>query len=99
LGIGLRFEAVTQLLQAFALLFVVFDDAVVHQRHALADMRVRVGLGDAAVGGPARVADAERSLDALALRGGFHLRDPPGPAHPAPLAAADAGVAGRVVAA
>ena len=58
-GVGLRLEFVAELAQALALLFVVLDDAVVHQRDAVADVRVRVGLGDAAVRRPARVADAQ----------------------------------------
>src|SRR5690606_22008275 len=83
-----------------ALLLVVLDDAVVHQRHAVADVRVRVGLGDATVRGPAGVADAQVRAEFLGLRGRLHLRHAPGAAHAADVApgtVVDHGDAGRVV--
>ena len=42
---------------------VVLDDAVDHDVHAVGGVEVRVGVGlvDAPVGGPARVADASRA--------------------------------------
>src|SRR5690606_26496979 len=87
-------------LQAFALLFVVLDDAVVHQRHAVADVRMRVEFGDATVGGPAGVADAQVRVQPFGGGGGFHLGDAAGAAHAAHvalLAIVDHGDAGRVV--
>ena len=75
LGVGLRLEGVAQRLQAFALLLVVLDDAVVHDGDLVAgDMGVRVGLGDAAVRGPAGVGDADDAGQVLGLGGRFHLR-------------------------
>jgi hypothetical protein len=87
LGVGLRFELVAELAQAIALLLVVLDDAVVHQREfAVAHVRMRVAFGDAAVRGPARVADAQARGEVFGLRGRFHLRDAPGAAHAAHVA-------------
>src|SRR5690606_30372451 len=101
-GVGLRFECVAQRLQAFALLLVVLDDAVVHQRHALADVRMRVEFGDATVRGPAGVADAQVGMEAFGS--GFHLGNAAGAAYATDVAAIalaviDHGDAGRVVAA
>ena len=87
LGVGLRFELVAELAQAFALLLVVLDDAVVHQREfAVAHVRMRVAFGDAAVRGPARVADAQARVEMFGLRGRFHFRHAPGAAHAADVA-------------
>ena len=97
LGVGLRFERIAQRLQARALFLVVLDDAVVDQGHAVADVRMRVGLGDAAMGGPAGVADAQVRVEAFGQRGAFHFRDPAGAAHAADLVALDHGDAGRIV--
>src|SRR5690606_40075752 len=75
-------------------------DAVVDQRQfTAADVRVRVGFGDAAVRGPAGVADADLGGAALGLRGAFHLRHAPGPAHAVHATVAQHGDAGRVIAA
>jgi hypothetical protein len=59
LGVGLRLEGVTLGREEFLDAGVVLDDAVVDQGDFLvaADVRVGVGVGHAAVGGPARVAD------------------------------------------
>lgn len=76
-GIGLRLEGVAQRTQLLALLLMVLDDAVVHQRHAMADMRMRVGLGDTTVGGPAGVADAQHRIEALCLGCGGHFNTRP----------------------
>ena len=93
-------NVVAERAQAFALLLVVLDDAVVHQRElAVADVRMRVVLGDAAVRGPARVADAQRGREAFGLRGRFHFRHASGAAHAAHAVVAQHGDAGRVVAA
>ena len=65
-GIGLRFEGVTQRLQAFAFGFEVFDDAVVDNRnHAAGNVRVGVRLGYTAVGCPTGVADADMAEHAF----------------------------------
>src|SRR5262249_2571046 len=65
-GVGSEFDA---LLGELALeVQVVLDDAVVHERDAARDVRVRVRLGRTAVRRPARVPDAERALERLVLQ-------------------------------
>ena len=65
LGIGLRREVVTELLELATQFFVIFDDPVVDDgQPVVRDVRVRVALGRNAVRGPARVRDAY-----LAMRG------------------------------
>src|SRR5690606_3268203 len=61
LGVGLGGEGVALGEQEFFDRDVVFDDAVVneHDLAVAAEVRVGVGVGDAAVGGPARVRDAD----------------------------------------
>lgn len=81
--VGLRLEHVAKRTELFALLFVVLDDAVVHQRHAVADVRMGVGFGDAAMGGPARMADAQAGVEALGGGGAFHFGHAAGAAHAA----------------
>ena len=99
-GVGLRGEFVAERAQAVALLLVVLDDAVVHQREvAVADVRMRVAFGHPAMGGPARVADAERRVEAFGDRRGFHLGDAAGTAHAAHGLAIDHRDAGGIVAA
>src|SRR5690606_18241038 len=84
----------------FALLLVVLDDAVVDQGQlAMADVRVGVGLGHAAMGGPAGVADAQHAVEVLGGGGMLHLRHAAGAAHPADAPGLDHGQAGRVIAA
>ena len=64
-GVGFRREGVAGLLQLFAQLFVILDDAVVDDREAAErDVRMRVAFRRDAVRGPARVRDAD-----LAVRG------------------------------
>ena len=62
LGVGLRREDGAGVEQLLLELHVVLDDAVDHDVDAVGgvEVRVRVLLGDAAVRGPARVADAGR---------------------------------------
>ena len=72
-GIGLRFEGVTQRLQAFAFGFKVFDDAVVDNRnHAAGNVGVGVRLGYAAVGRPTGMADADMAEHAFFACRIFH---------------------------
>ena len=65
LGVGVRLELDPLRLQLGAQLAEVLDDAVLHD-HQLAgeiDVRMGVALARLAVGGPARVADADVALD------------------------------------
>ena len=78
-GIGLGFEVIPEALQVRALFLVVLDDAVVHHRDFVArDDRMGVELGDAAVRGPARVADADGAAEVFAPAPRPPSR-PPGP--------------------
>ena len=81
LGVGLTLKHIAARLQAGTQFIMVFDDAVVHQRHPagaaggvwprpVAEVRVGVVHHRGAVGGPARVGDAGSTLQ-MALR---HLR-------------------------
>jgi hypothetical protein len=84
LGVGLAGEVVAACAQALAQLVVVFDDAVVHQRHARrglrrlraeagADVWVGVGLGRRAVRGPAGVRNAGAGHKSLGLHLGLQI--------------------------
>ena len=78
-GVGLAGKHIAARLQRGAQLFVVFDDAVVHHRHApgragrcicagaMAEMGVRVGHGRRAVRGPAGVRDAGGAFKVVGL--------------------------------
>ena len=77
-GVGLAHEHIALGLQAGAQRFVVFNDAVVHQRHARrlagqrlaraeAEMRVGVAHRRLAMGGPAGVGDARETLQVFGL--------------------------------
>ena len=80
--VGLGFELVTQFFQPVALLFVIFDNAVVHHAHQAArDVRMGIGFGNTAVRGPTRVADSHEPVEILGLRGGFHFRHTAHAAH------------------
>src|SRR5258706_14698807 len=68
--------------QAFAHLFVVLDDAVVHHRDAARYVRVGVLLRGHAVGRPARMRDTDVSREALRSRKLLQLRHTAGRAHP-----------------
>ena len=72
LGVGLRAEDVAVGDQARLQLDVVLDDAVEHDREAVvaAGQGMRVGLGGAAVGRPARVPDAGRRRRVEQVRDG-----------------------------
>ena len=98
-GIGLGLELVPEALQVRALFLVVLDDAVVHHGDFVArDDGVGVELGDAAVRGPARVADADGAAEILRARLGLHFGYAPDAAHALQAAVQD-GDAGGVVAA
>ena len=58
LGVGVRGEHVAACLQLGAQVDVILDDAVVHDRDAAGDVRVRVRFIRHAVRGPARMGDA-----------------------------------------
>ena len=69
LGVGLGLELVALGDELVLERLVVLDDAVVNDGDAVArEVRVRVGLGHAAVRGPARVRDAEPARERLRLR-------------------------------
>ena len=99
-GVGLGAELVARALQLGAQLFVVLDDAVVHDGQAVAgDVRMGVALARHAMRGPARVGDAhgsvngrliQRLLQHLHLAQGAQAGQVPG--------AVEHGEAGRVVA-
>ncbi|MCY1446629.1 hypothetical protein D9M71_632120 [compost metagenome] len=75
-GIGLRGEHIAEVLELFAQLFVVLDDAVVHDRHFVSgEMRVSIRFARRAVGSPARVGDAQLAGDRFGSDGGFQLGD------------------------
>src|SRR5271169_1089423 len=99
-GICLRFEGITELLQARALLFVILDDAVVHHGDlAAGDMRMSIEFGDPAVRRPARMADACRARKMFLISTALHFRDAAHRAHSANLAVAEYGHARRIIAA
>ena len=78
LGVGLGAEDVAVCLQALAQLAVVLDDPVEDDRELVAvaaGQGVRVRLGDAAVGGPARVAEAGRRARAVRAGGRLQVLD------------------------
>ena len=75
LGVGLAFEDVPLGGQLGLQLGEVLDDAVVHQRHAPGLVRVGVGGGRGAVGGPAGMADADRGLHRVLGQDGLQIAD------------------------
>ena len=91
-GVGLRFKRIAQALQAAALGFKVFNDAVVHHGDCAArNMRMGVGLGYAAVGCPAGVSDADVAEQAFFLGGLLHQGNAPYAAHAFDFAFAEHG--------
>jgi hypothetical protein len=101
LGIGLRRELVAELGELVAQLLVILDDAVVHDRDAVArDVRMGVALGRYAVRCPARVRDAQMTVDRRFVQRVLEHPDLAHGAQATHLAAAiQDGDAGRVVAA
>ena len=105
LGVGLALKNIAARLERGAQFVMVFDDAVVHQRHpprriggsacAVAEMRVRVVHHRRAVRGPARVGNAGAALHLPAADLLHQLRDArraAGPLQTAALRAQAAGV-------
>ena len=81
-GVGLRFKRIAQALQAAALGFKVFNDAVVHHGDCAArNMGMGVGFGYAAVGCPAGVPDADVAKQCFFFGGLFHQGNAPYSAH------------------
>src|ERR1035437_5709833 len=74
-GVGLGLEDVAFVLELLLEGQVVFDDAIVHHDDVAFAIAVRVGvfLGRAAVGGPARVADAVGAIDGVVANGFFEV--------------------------
>ncbi len=73
LGIGLAGEPRALLFQRLAQFAEILDDAVVNDGDAVGGMRMRVGLGRLAVGGPAGMADADMPLQRRGLEPGFEI--------------------------
>src|SRR5438552_1683862 len=100
LGIGLAFEAVPRRLQLGAQLFVVFDDAVVHQRDfPVRDEGVRVLGRRRPVRRPARVGDTRRASKVFFANLNCQVCDARDAAHAPDLAVENHGYAAGVVAA
>jgi hypothetical protein len=99
-GIGFGLEDIALGLQFGLERLVVFDDAVVDDGDATAGyMGVGIGLGYAAVSGPARMGDAKLAGQGLRVKFGFELRHFAHRAAQADAAAVQHGDAGGVVAA
>ena len=77
---------------------VVLEDAVVHHRHALVAVGVRILIRGAPVGGPAGMANAQRPHGALAGELGLKVFQLPAGAHHVQRASLDDGDAGGVIA-
>ena len=76
LGVGLGGEHITQALEFFTQLFVVFDNAVVHDRHFVTrEMRVGIAFGRRAVGSPAGVSNAQLADQRLGCIGSVKFGD------------------------
>ena len=98
-GVGLRFEGVTQGLEAFAFGFEVFDDAVVDDgNHAAGDVGMGIGFGYTAVGCPTGMADADVSEHAFFARGVLHQLHATDAAHALDFAVCVDGDTRRVIA-
>src|SRR5258706_9234720 len=80
LGVRLGLEGVPLGLQALLDRQVVLDDAVVDHHEVARAVGVRVGIlvGGPAVGGPARVAEADTALDRLLAQERLQVLDAPG---------------------
>ena len=98
LGVGVRLHRATRGLELLPELAVVLDDAVVHDRHAARAMGMGVALRGLAVGGPARVSDAETSADRVVAQRAFEIRELPQGAADFDRAVVEDGDARRVVA-
>ena len=75
LGVGLAFKDMTLGGQFGLQLGEILDDAVVDQGDAAGLVRVGVGRGRSAVGGPSGVADADRGRQRLFGQDGFQIAD------------------------
>jgi hypothetical protein len=70
LGVGFRRERVTQPLKIGAQLFVIFDDAVVHDRQAIVrHVRMRIAFRGHAMRRPAGVRDADIAVRVIGVDG------------------------------
>ena len=82
-GVGLRLEHITERFEPCTLLFVIFDNAVMHHGNiALREMRMRVAFGHAAVGRPTGMADAHVAGELLRQRFILHFHHAPDAPHP-----------------
>ena len=73
LGIGFGLEDRPVLLEPFAQLPEIFDDAVVNHGDAIGGVRMRVVLGRLAVGGPAGVPDPDMALERFGIEPLFEI--------------------------
>ena len=80
-GVGLREKYMALGLQFGAQGQIVFDDAVVHHGHRPVSVEMRMGihLRRLAVGGPARMANAQSPRHRLRLQRFLQVRQPPHP--------------------
>ena len=91
LGVGVAGEHRALRDQLFLQLAEILDDAVMHDRDEVGRMRMRVGFGRLAVGGPAGMADAGRAVERRSLQQLLEIAQLALGATPAELAILDGG--------
>ena len=72
-GVGFGMEHLAECLEFGAEFGVIFDNAVMDDGNTRGAVRMRVGFGGRAMGGPARVADACRALQGLPVEHGGEI--------------------------
>jgi hypothetical protein len=98
-GVGLGFKRVAALAQFVAQVAEILDDAVMDDRDAAAGVRMGIGLGGGAMGGPAGMADAGTPAQRAFLQHFGQLVELPGRAAALDGAIHQGGDAGAVIAA
>ena len=99
LGVGLALKLEALLLELFAQLAEILDDAVVHDGHPVAGMRMGIGLVRLAVGCPAGMADAGGAGERVLLEPALQVLELALGAPPGQVPRFQRGNAGRVIAA